>query len=130
MINEKLIEKLSKLNPKAEVGYELKQIAYVHGDENDEYIDLGWSGVRYGKGKVQSTGVFVLISKYTDFCAENGMVNGVSGEEINGVFSTRKKAKKMGDWLLKTSKESPDEFGEDDTLRIYNAYEIRNFLIL
>ena len=58
------------------------------------------------------------------------MVNGVSGEEINGVFSTRKKAKKMGDWLLKTSKESPDEFGEDDTLRIYNAYEIRNFLIL
>ena len=130
MINEKLIEKLSKLNPKAEVGYELKQIAYVHGDENDEYIDLGWSGVRYGKGKVQSTGVFVLISKYTDFCQENGMVNGVSGEEINGVFSTRKKAKKMGDWLLKTSKESPDEFGEDDTLRIYNAYEIRNFLIL
>ena len=130
MINEKLIEKLSKLNPKAEVGYELKQIAYVHGDENDEDIDLGWSGVRYGKGKVQSTGVFVLISKYTDFCAENGMVNGVSGEEINGVFSTRKKAKKMGDWLLKTSKESPDEFGEDDTLRIYNAYEIRNFLIL
>ena len=130
MINEKLIEKLSKLNPKAEVGYELKQIAYVHGDENDEYIDLGWSGVRYGKGKVQSTGVFVLISKYTDFCAENGMVNGVSGEEINGVFSTRKKAKKMGDWLLKTSKESPDEFGEDDTLRRYSAYEIRNFLIL
>ena len=130
MINEKLIEKLSKLSPKAEVGYELKQIAYVHGDENDEYIDLGWSGVRYGKGKVQSTGVFVLISKYTDFCAENGMVNGVSGEEINGVFSTRKKAKKMGDWLLKTSKEYPDEFGEDDTLRIYNAYEIRNFLIL
>ena len=125
-----LVDKLSKCNPEAEVGYELKQIAYVHGDENDEYIDLGWSGVRYGKGKVQSTGVFVLISKYTDFCTENGMVNGVSGEEINGVFSTRKKAKKMGDWLLKTSKESPDEFGEDDTLRIYNAYEIRNFLIL
>ena len=125
-----LIDKLSKYNPEAEVGYELKQIAYVHGDENDEYIDLGWSGVRYGKGKVQSTGVFVLISKYTDFCTENGMANGVSGEEINGVFSTRKKAKKMGDWLLKTSKESPDEFGEDDTLRIYNAYEIRNFLIL
>ena len=130
MINEKLIEKLSKLNPKAEVGYELKQIAYVHGDENDEYIDLGWSGVRYGKGKVQSTGVFVLISKYTDFCTENGMANGISGEEINGVFSTRKKAEKRGNWLLKTSKESPDEFGEDDTLRIYNAYEIRNFLIL
>ena len=130
MINEKLIEKLSKLNPKAEVGYELKQIAYVHGDENDEYIDLGWSGVRYGKGKVQSTGVFVLISNYTDFCSENGMVNGISGEEINGVFSTRKKAEKMGNWLLKTSKESPDDFGEDDTLRIYNAYEIRNFLIL
>ena len=125
-----LIGKLSKCNPEAEVGYEMKQIAYVHGDENDEYIDLGWSGVRYGKGKVQSTGVFVLISKYTDFCAENGMVNGVSGEEINGVFSTRKKAKKMGDWLLKTSKESPDEFGEDDTLRRYSAYEIRNFLIL
>ena len=124
-----LIDKLSKYNPEAEVGYELKQIAYVHGDENDEYIDLGWSGVRYGKGKVQSTGVFVLISKYTDFCSENGMV-GVSGEEINGVFSTRKKAKKMGDCLLKTSKEYPDEFGEDDTLRIYNAYEIRNFLIL
>ena len=130
MINEKLIEKLSKLNPKAEVGYELKQIAYVHGDENDEYIDLGWSGVRYGKGKVQSTGVFVLISKYTDFCTENGMVNGVSGEEINGVFSTRKKAEKMGDWLLKTSKESPNDFGEDETLRIYNSYEVRNFLIL
>lgn len=124
-----LIDKLSKYNPEAEVGYQLKQIDYVHGDENDEYIDLGWSGVRYGKGKVQSTGVFVLISKYTDFCSENGMV-GVSGEEINGVFSTRKKAKKMGDWLLKTSKEYPDEFGEDDTLRIYNAYEIRNFLIL
>ena len=130
MINEKLIEKLSKLNPKAEVGYELKQIAYVHGDENNEYIDLGWSGVRYGKDKVQSTGVFVLISKYTDFCAENGMVNGVSGEEINGVFSTRKKAEKMGDWLLKTSKESPNDFGEDETLRIYNSYEVRNFLIL
>lgn len=90
-----LIDKLSKYNPEAEVGYQLKQIDYVHGDENDEYIDLGWSGVRYGKGKVQSTGVFVLISKYTDFCSENGMV-GVSGEEINGVFSTRKKAKKMG----------------------------------
>ena len=130
MINEKLIEKLSKLSPKAEVGYELKQIAYVHGAENDESIDLGWSGVRYGKGTVQSTGVFVLISKYTDFCTENGMVNGISGEEINGVFSTRKKAEKMGNWLLKTSKESPDESGEDDTLRIYNAYEIRNFLIL
>ena len=130
MINEKLIEKLSKLNPKAEVGYELKQIAYVHGDENDEYIDLGWSGVRYGKGKVQSTGVFVLISKYTDFCAENGMVNGVSGEEVNGVFSTRKKAKEMGDWLLKASKESPEEFGDDETIRIYNSYEVRNFLIL
>ena len=129
MINEKLIEKLSKLNPKAEVGYELIQIAYVHGDENDEYIDLGWSGVRYGKGKVQSTGVFVLISKYTDFYSENGMV-GVSGEEINGVFSTRKKAEKMGNWLLKTSKESPDDFGEDETLRIYNSYEVRNFLIL
>lgn len=129
MINEKLIEKLSKLNPKAEVGYELKQIAYVHGDENDEYIDLGWSGVRYGKGKVQSTGVFVLISKYTDFHLENGRVS-TSGEEINGVFSTRKKAEKMGNWLLKTSKESPDDFGEDETLRIYNSYEVRNFLIL
>lgn len=129
MINEKLIEKLSKLNPKAEVGYEMKQIAYVHGDENDDYIDLGWSGVRYGKGKVQSTGVFVLISKYTDFYDKNGVV-GVSGEELNGVFSTRKKAEKMGDWLLKTSKESPDDFGEDETLRIYNSYEIRNFLIL
>ena len=129
MINEKLIEKLSKLNPKAEVGYELKQIAYVHGDENDEYIDLGWSGVRYGKGKVQSTGVFVLISKYTDFYLENGRVS-TSGEEVNGVFSTRKKAEKMGNWLLKTSKESPDDFGEDETLRIYNSYEIRNFLIL
>ena len=129
MINEKLIEKLSKLNPKAEVGYELKQIAYVHGDENDEYIDLGWSGVRYGKGKVQSTGVFVLISKYTDFYSENGRVS-TSGEEVNGVFSTRKKAEKMGDWLLKTSKESPDDFGEDETLRIYNSYEVRNFLIL
>jgi hypothetical protein len=129
MINEKLIEKLSKLNPKAEVGYELKQIAYVHGDENDEYIDLGWSGVRYGKGKVQNTGVFVLISKYTDFYSENGKVS-TSGEEVNGVFSTRKKAEKMGNWLLKTSKESPDDFGEDETLRIYNSYEIRNFLIL
>lgn len=129
MVNEKLIEKLSKLNPKAEVGYELKQIAYVHGDENDDYIDLGWSGMRYGKGKVESTGVFVLISKYTDFCPENGMV-GVSGEEINGVFSTRKKAEKMGNWLLKTSKESPDDFGEDETLRIYNSYKVRNFLIL
>ena len=129
MVNEKLIEKLSKFNPKAEVGYELKQIAYVLGDENDEYIDLGWSGVRYGKGKVQSTGVFVLISKYTDFYSENGIV-GVSGEEINGVFSTRKKAEKMGNWLLKTSKESPDDFGEDETLRIYNSYEVRNFLIL
>lgn len=129
MINEKLIEKLSKLNPKAEVGYELKQIAYVHGDENDEYIDLGWSGVRYGKGKVQSTGVFVLISKYTDFYSENGRAS-TSGEEVNGVFSTRKKAEKMGNWLLKTSKESPDDFGEDETLRIYNSYEIRNFLIL
>lgn len=129
MINEKLIEKLSKLNPKAEVGYELKQIAYVHGDENDEYIDLGWSGVRYGKGKVQSTGVFVLISKYTDFHSENGSVS-TSGEEVNGVFSTRKKAEKMGNWLLKTSKESPDDFGEDETLRIYNSYEVRNFLIL
>ena len=129
MINEKLIEKLSKLNPKAEVGYELKQIAYVHGDENDEYIDLGWSGVRYGKGKVQSTGVFVLISKYTDFHSENGSVS-TSGEEVNGVFSTRKKAEKMGNWLLNTSKESPDDFGEDETLRIYNSYEIRNFLIL
>ena len=129
MINEKLIEKLSKLNPKAEVGYELKQIAYVHGDENDAYIDLGWSGVRYGKGKVQSTGVFVLISKYTDFYSENGRVS-TSGEEVNGVFSTRKKAEKMGNWLLKTSKESPDDFGEDETLRTYNSYEIRNFLIL
>ena len=129
MINEKLIEKLSKLNPKAEVGYELKQIAYVLGDENDEYIDLGWSGVRYGKGKVQSTGVFVLISKYTDFYSENGRVS-TSGEEVNGVFSTRKKAEKMGNWLLKTSKESPDDFGEDETLRIYNSYEVRNFLIL
>lgn len=129
MINEKLIEKLSKLNPKAEVGYELKQIAYVHGDENDEYIDLGWSGVRYGKGKIQSTGVFVLISKYTDFCTESGMIK-ASGEEINGVFSTRKKAEKMGNWLLKTSKESPDEFGEDESRRIYNSYEVRNFLIL
>ena len=129
MINEKLIEKLSKLNPKAEVGYELKQIAYVHGDENDEYIDLGWSGVRYGKGKVQSTGVFVLISKYTDFHSENGRVS-TSGEEVNGVFSTRKKAEKMGNWLLKTSKESPDDFGEDETLRFYNSYEVRNFLIL
>ena len=129
MINEKLIEKLSKLNPKAEVGYELKQIAYVHGDENDDYIDLGWSGVRYGKGKVQSTGVFVLISKYTDFYSENGRVS-TSGEEVNGVFSTRKKAEKMGNWLLKTSKESPDDFGEDETLRIYNSYEVRNFLIL
>ena len=129
MVNEKLIEKLSKLNPKAEVGYELKQIAYVLGDENDEYIDLGWSGVRYGKGKVQSTGVFVLISKYTDFYSENGRVS-TSGEEVNGVFSTRKKAEKMGNWLLKTSKESPDDFGEDETLRIYNSYEVRNFLIL
>lgn len=124
-----LIDKLFKCNPEAEVGYEMKQIAYVHGDENDEYVDLGWSGVRYGKGKVQSTGAFVLISKYTDFCLENGMIK-ASGEEINGVFSTRKKAKKMGDWLLKTSKESPDEFGEDDTLRFYNSYEVRNFLIL
>lgn len=124
-----LIDKLSKCNPEAEVGYELKQIAYVAPDDNGEYVDLGWSGQRYGKGKVESTGVFVLISKYTDFYSENGIV-GVSGEEINGVFSTRKKAKKMGDWLLKTSKESPDDFGEDETLRIYNSYEVRNFLIL
>ena len=126
---KKLIDKLSKCNPEAEVGYEMKQIAYVHGDENDEYIDLGWSGVRYGKGKVQSTGVFVLISNYTDFCTENGTIK-ASGEELNGVFSTRKKAKEMGDWLLKASKESPEEFGDDETIRIYNSYEVRNFLIL
>ena len=126
---KKLIDKLSKCNPEAEVGYEMKQIAYVHGDENDEYIDLGWSGVRYGKGKVQSTGVFVLISNYTDFCSENGTIK-ASGEELNGVFSTRKKAKEMGDWLLKASKESPEEFGDDETIRIYNSYEVRNFLIL
>lgn len=124
-----LIDKLSKCNPEAEVGYEMKQIACVHGDENDEYIDLGWSGVQYGKGKTQSNGVFVLISKYTDFYIENGVVSG-SGEEINGAFSTRKKAKKMGDWLLKTSRESPDDFRDDETLRLYNSYEIRNFLIL
>ena len=126
---KKLIDKLSKCNPEAEVGYEMKQIACVHGDENDEYIDLGWSGVRYGKGKVQSTGVFVLISNYTDFCTENGTIK-ASGEELNGVFSTRKKAKEMGDWLLKASKESPEEFGDDETIRIYNSYEVRNFLIL
>lgn len=124
-----LIDKLSKCNPEAEVGYEMKQIACVHGDENDEYIDLGWSGVRYGKGKVQSTGVFVLISNYTDFCTENGTIK-ASGEELNGVFSTRKKAKEMGDWLLKASKESPEEFGDDEALRLYNSYEIRNLLIL
>lgn len=124
-----LIDKLSKCNPEAEVGYEMKQIACVHGDENDEYIDLGWSGVQYGKGKTQSNGVFVLISKYTDFCTENGTIK-VSGEELNGVFSTRKKAKEMGDWLLKASKESPEEFGDDETIRIYNSYEVRNFLIL
>ena len=124
-----LIDKLSKCNPEAEVGYEMKQIACVYGDENDEYIDLGWSGVRYGKGKVQSTGVFVLISNYTDFCTENGTIK-ASGEELNGVFSTRKKAKEMGDWLLKASKESPEEFGDDETIRIYNSYEVRNFLIL
>ncbi len=124
-----LIDKLSKCNPEAEVGYEMKQIACVYGDENDEYIDLGWSGVQYGKGKTQSNGVFVLISKYTDFYIENGVVSG-SGEEINGVFSTRKKAKKMGDWLLKTSRESPDDLRDDETLRLYNSYEIRNFLIL
>lgn len=124
-----LIDKLSKCNPEAEVCYEMKQIACVHGDENDEYIDLGWSGVQYGKGKTQSNGVFVLISKYTDFYIENGVVSG-SGEEINGVFSTRKKAKKMGDWLLKTSRESPDDLRDDETLRLYNSYEIRNLLIL
>ena len=124
-----LIDKLSKCNPEAEVGYEMKQIACVHGDENDEYIDLGWSGVQYGKGKTQSNGVFVLISKYTDFYIENGVVSG-SGEEINGVFSTRKKAKKMCDWLLKTSRESPDDLRDDETLRLYNSYEIRNLLIL
>ena len=124
-----LIDKLSKCNPEAEVGYEMKQIACVHGDENDEYIDLGWSGVQYGKGKTQSNGVFVLISKYTDFYIENGVVSG-SGEEINGVFSTRKKARKMGDWLLKTSRESPDDLRDDETLRLYNSYEIRNLLIL
>ena len=124
-----LIDKLSKCNPEAEVGYEMKQIACVHGDENDEYIDLGWSGVRYGKGKVQSTGVFVLISNYTDICTENGIIR-ASGEEVNGVFSTRKKAKEMGDWLLKASKDSPEEFGDDETIRIYNSYEVRNFLIL
>lgn len=126
---KKLVDKLSKCNPEAEVGYEMKQIACVHGDENDEYVDLGWSGVRYGKGKVQSTGVFVLISNYTDFCTENGTIK-ASGEELNGVFSTRKKAKEMGDWLLKASKESPEEFGDDETIRIYNSYEVRNFLIL
>ena len=126
---KKLVDKLSKCNPEAEAGYEMKQIACVHGDENDEYIDLGWSGVQYGKGKTQSNGVFVLISKYTDFYIENGVVSG-SGEEINGVFSTRKKAKKMGDWLLKTSRESPDDLRDDETLRLYNSYEIRNFLIL
>lgn len=126
---KKLVDKLSKCNPEAEVGYEMKQIACVHGDENDEYIDLGWSGVQYGKGKTQSNGVFVLISKYTDFYIENGVVSG-SGEEINGVFSTRKKAKKMGDWLLKTSRESPDDLRDDETLRLYNSYEVRNFLIL
>ena len=126
---KKLVDKLSKCNPEAEVGYEMKQIACVHGDENDEYIDLGWSGVQYGKGKTQSNGVFVLISKYTDFYIENGVVSG-SGEEINGVFSTRKKAKEMGDWLLKASKESPEEFGDDETIRIYNSYKVRNFLIL
>ena len=124
-----LIDKLSKCNPEAEVGYEMKQIACVYGDENDEYIDLGWSGVRYGKGKVQSTGVFVLISNYTDFCSENGTIK-ASGEEVNGVFSTRKKAEKMGNWLLKASKESPEEFSDDETIRIYNSYEVRNFLIL
>lgn len=126
---KKLVDKLSKCNPEAEVGYEMKQIACVHGDENNEYIDLGWSGVQYGKGKTQSNGVFVLISKYTDFYIENGVVSG-SGEEINGVFSTRKKAKKMGDWLLKTSRESPDDLRDDETLRLYNSYEVRNFLIL
>jgi hypothetical protein len=30
----------------------------------------------------------------------------------------------------KIIKEFPDDFGEDETLRIYNSYEVRNFLIL
>ncbi|MBP3629935.1 MAG: hypothetical protein J6J23_00390 [Clostridia bacterium] len=119
-----LIDRLSKCNPEAEVGYELKQIAYVAPDDNGEYVDLGWSGQRYGKGKVESAGIFLLVSKYKTTDSEE------LKEEVNAVFSTRKKAEKMGKWLVETSKIEPFEQYDDCSERIYVSYHIRHMLII
>lgn len=139
MKNKELVEKLSGLNPEAEVGYEYQTIARAHEDTSGEYIDL--SGERHvDKDKIDSTGVFVLVSEYEEVKKEDtdGCENCKRGTEINAVFSNKKEAEKMGKWLLKSSEEMRREnrwsWEVDDENNVYArrylSYKIENFLIL
>lgn len=139
MKNKELVKKLLKLNSEAEVGYECQSIARVYADISGEYIDLSGER-RISPDKIGSTGVFILVSEYeelmpSDFCCHHGT-------EINAVFSNKKDAEKMGEWLIKSSEELRKEnkwewqANEEQMAkgeysgRRYLSYKIENFLIL
>lgn len=138
MKNKELVERLSKLNPEAEVGYECQTIARAHEDTSGEYIDL--SGERHvDKDKIDSTGVFILVSEYEEIKKDGeNCDNCKHGTEINAVYSNKQDAEKMGEWLLKSSEEMRKEdkwcWETDDEHNIYArrylSYRIENFLIL
>lgn len=109
MKNKDLIEKLSKLNPDAEVGYEREIISYVSPDDSGCYIDLGWAGELFPSNETKSTGVYIAIADYT----KNGEEK--STTEVICVSGKREKAEKMLDWAMKFSKK---EFGSYSNGRI------------
>lgn len=122
MKNKELIEKLQKGNPDAEVGYEMKQLAYVHIDKNGEYIDLGWCGTRYPETGVSDTGVFVLSAEYRELVANaEGSASSKRGVEVLSVYRNREDAEKMGEFLMN---------GGEIEGRIYFSYNIENFQLL
>lgn len=105
---KELIEILSQA-PEAEVGYEHLKITNAWVD-SDKYIELDGQTAR-SNYENQLSGVFVVLTEYED-----------NEPEINGIYTTRERANKMKDWLLKCPTKEENGYGTIKNVVIRNMF--------
>ena len=107
---KELIEIFSQA-PEAEVGYEHLKITNAWVD-SDEYIELDGQLAR-SEYQNQTSGVFAVFTEYDG-----------AAPEINGIYTSFERAKKMKDWLLKCPTKAENGYAD-----IKNVY-IRNMFLI
>lgn len=109
----------------AEVGYECLTIvrACDHSleDGSYKYIDLSGESV-IDKERLNDCGVYIVVGEYIKMVStEEGSAGTIKDKHVCGVYSTRKKAEKLGKWLV----EQKEWNGVT-----YTGYKIENFFVL